>query len=78
MSLQLFTVYGNKAANHVWGHYVPPANQIAPEASLEERQEFIKAKYCKGAFRKAHPLVSNQELLNKVGLLIFMMVKVGY
>ncbi|KAL6469628.1 hypothetical protein MHYP_G00207470 [Metynnis hypsauchen] len=63
--IELFVIYGNKAANNVWGHNVPAAEQILPDASQEERAEFIKAKYYRGLYRKAHPLISNQTLLNK-------------
>ncbi|XP_036443855.1 arf-GAP with Rho-GAP domain, ANK repeat and PH domain-containing protein 1 isoform X1 [Colossoma macropomum] len=63
--IELFVIYGNKAANNVWGHNVPAAEQILPDASQEERAEFIKAKYCRGLYRKAHPLISNQTLLNQ-------------
>ncbi|KAI4882270.1 hypothetical protein NFI96_027223 [Prochilodus magdalenae] len=63
--IELFIIYGNKAANNVWGHNVPAAEQILPDASQEERTQFIKAKYCSGLYRKAHPLISNQILLNQ-------------
>ncbi|XP_072517548.1 arf-GAP with Rho-GAP domain, ANK repeat and PH domain-containing protein 1 isoform X2 [Salminus brasiliensis] len=63
--IELFVIYGNKAANNVWGHNVPAAEQILPDAGQEEREAFIKAKYCSGLYRKTHPLISNQILLNK-------------
>ncbi|KAG9266167.1 arf-GAP with Rho-GAP domain, ANK repeat and PH domain-containing protein 1-like isoform X1 [Astyanax mexicanus] len=63
--IKLFIIYGNKASNNVWGHNVPAAEQILPDAGQEERDAFIKAKYCSGLYRKTHPLISNQTLLNQ-------------
>ncbi|XP_028838944.1 arf-GAP with Rho-GAP domain, ANK repeat and PH domain-containing protein 1 isoform X2 [Denticeps clupeoides] len=63
--IQLFEVYGNKAANEVWGYNIPAAEQILQDASPNERAAFIKAKYVKGCYRRSHPLASNKELLNK-------------
>lgn len=67
---QLFVQYGNKVANDIWGHNVPAAEQILPDASPNERNAFIKAKYCKGLYRRAHPLASSENLLNQVRLLL--------
>ncbi|XP_045064145.1 arf-GAP with Rho-GAP domain, ANK repeat and PH domain-containing protein 1 isoform X2 [Coregonus clupeaformis] len=61
----LFVHYGNKAANDVWGHNVPGAEQILPDSSVEKRGDFIKAKYTKGRYRCTHPLASSQRLLNQ-------------
>lgn len=63
---QLFVLYGNKSANSVWGHNIPPAEQIRPGVSPERRAEFIQTKYHKGLYRKAHPLATSQTLLNQV------------
>ncbi|KAJ8390589.1 hypothetical protein AAFF_G00101950 [Aldrovandia affinis] len=63
--IQLFVLYGNKVANDVWGHNVPAAEQILPDATPDERNAFIKAKYNKGLYRRAHPLASSQKLLNQ-------------
>ncbi|CAB1315899.1 unnamed protein product [Coregonus sp. 'balchen'] len=61
----LFVHYGNKAANDVWGHNVPGAEQILPDSSVDQRGDFIRAKYTKGRYRRTHPLASSQRLLNK-------------
>ncbi|KAI1903107.1 hypothetical protein AGOR_G00023800 [Albula goreensis] len=63
--IQLFVLYGNKAANEVWGHNVPAVEQILPDATPNERNAFIRAKYRKGLYRRAHPLASSQTLLNQ-------------
>ncbi|XP_066501445.1 arf-GAP with Rho-GAP domain, ANK repeat and PH domain-containing protein 1 isoform X2 [Hoplias malabaricus] len=63
--IELFVVYGNKAANNVWGHNVPARDQLLPDCSLDARTQFIHDKYCRGLYRKTHPLISNQTLLNK-------------
>ncbi|XP_041749167.1 arf-GAP with Rho-GAP domain, ANK repeat and PH domain-containing protein 1-like [Coregonus clupeaformis] len=61
----LFVHYGNIAANDVWGHNVPGAEQILPDSSVDQRGDFIRAKYTKGRYRRTHPLASSQRLLNK-------------
>nr|XP_023842994.1 arf-GAP with Rho-GAP domain, ANK repeat and PH domain-containing protein 1 [Salvelinus alpinus] len=61
----LFVHYGNKAANNVWGHNVPGAEQILPDSSVDQRGDFIRAKYTKGRYRFTHPLASSQRLLNQ-------------
>ncbi|XP_055791513.1 arf-GAP with Rho-GAP domain, ANK repeat and PH domain-containing protein 1-like isoform X1 [Salvelinus fontinalis] len=61
----LFVHYGNKAANDVWGHNVPGAEQILPDSSVDQRGDFIRAKYTKGRYRFTHPLASSQRLLNQ-------------
>ncbi|XP_010892991.2 arf-GAP with Rho-GAP domain, ANK repeat and PH domain-containing protein 1 isoform X1 [Esox lucius] len=63
--IQLFVRYGNKAANQVWGYNLPGAEQILPDASVDQRGDFIRAKYVKGRYRRAHPLASSQRLLNQ-------------
>ncbi|XP_073680055.1 arf-GAP with Rho-GAP domain, ANK repeat and PH domain-containing protein 1 [Garra rufa] len=63
--LQLFVLYGNKAASNIWGHNIPPTEQIGPVASPDQRLEFILAKYHKGLYRKAHPLAASQKLLDQ-------------
>lgn len=63
--IQLFVLHGNKAANNVWGHNIPPTEQISPLASPDQRAEFILAKYHKGLYRKAHPLAASQKLLDQ-------------
>ncbi|KPP63036.1 arf-GAP with Rho-GAP domain, ANK repeat and PH domain-containing protein 1-like, partial [Scleropages formosus] len=63
--IQLFVLYGNKVANSVWGHNMPIAEQILPDASPNQRNAFIKAKYCKGLYRRPHPLAFSQKRLNQ-------------
>ncbi|XP_016103145.1 arf-GAP with Rho-GAP domain, ANK repeat and PH domain-containing protein 1 [Sinocyclocheilus grahami] len=63
--IQLFVLYGNKAASSVWGHSIPPTEQIVPDVSPDQRLEFILAKYRKGLYRKAHPLATSQTLLDQ-------------
>lgn len=65
---QLFVLYGNKAARSVWAHNIPPTEQIGPDVSPDQRLEFILAKYRKGLYCKAHPLATNQKLLDQVSL----------
>lgn len=66
LSCQLFVVYGNKAANDVWGYNIPAAEQILPDAATAEREAFIRDKYVKGIYRRSHPLASNRDLLEQV------------
>lgn len=63
---QLFVLYGNKAAKSVWAHNIPPAEQVRPDVSPDQRAEFILAKYRKGLYHKAHPLAASQKLLDQV------------
>ncbi|XP_052392286.1 arf-GAP with Rho-GAP domain, ANK repeat and PH domain-containing protein 1-like [Carassius gibelio] len=63
--IQLFVLYGNKAASSVWGPSIPPTEQIRPDVSPDQRLEFILAKYHKGLYRKAHPLATSQKLLDQ-------------
>ncbi|XP_076843021.1 arf-GAP with Rho-GAP domain, ANK repeat and PH domain-containing protein 1 isoform X2 [Brachyhypopomus gauderio] len=63
--IQLFVIYGNKAANNVWGHNVPAAEQILPDAPQDQRTDFICAKYQRGRYRRQHPLSYSQTQLNK-------------
>ncbi|XP_052444746.1 arf-GAP with Rho-GAP domain, ANK repeat and PH domain-containing protein 1 isoform X2 [Carassius gibelio] len=63
--IKLFVLYGNKAASGVWGHSIPPTEQISPDVSPDQRLEFILAKYRKGLYRKAHPLATSQKLLDQ-------------
>ncbi|XP_067085348.1 arf-GAP with Rho-GAP domain, ANK repeat and PH domain-containing protein 1 isoform X2 [Osmerus mordax] len=61
--IQLFVLHGNQASGDVWGHNVPAAEQILPDCSVQQRSEFIQAKYRRGRYRRLHPLASNQTLL---------------
>ncbi|XP_023656384.2 arf-GAP with Rho-GAP domain, ANK repeat and PH domain-containing protein 1 [Paramormyrops kingsleyae] len=63
--IQLFMQYGNKAANDVWGYSVPAAEQIQPDSSPNQRAAFTKAKYCRGRYKRPHPLASSLKLLNQ-------------
>ncbi|XP_043077034.1 arf-GAP with Rho-GAP domain, ANK repeat and PH domain-containing protein 1 isoform X2 [Puntigrus tetrazona] len=63
--IQLFVLYGNTASSRVWGHNIPPMEQIGPNVSPDQRLEFVLAKYSKGLYRKAHPLAANQKLLDQ-------------
>ncbi|MGH0189911.1 UNVERIFIED_CONTAM: hypothetical protein FKN15_040319 [Acipenser sinensis] len=66
--IQLFILFGNKSANELWGDQVPPAEQICPESSAEQRRVFIWAKYKQGRYRQLHPLYRSQEQLHQVGM----------
>ncbi|XP_046899000.1 arf-GAP with Rho-GAP domain, ANK repeat and PH domain-containing protein 1 isoform X2 [Hypomesus transpacificus] len=63
--IQLFVLHGNQASGDVWGHNVPAAEQILPDCSVQQRSEFIQAKYRRGRYRRLHSLASNQALLYK-------------
>ncbi|XP_041076208.1 arf-GAP with Rho-GAP domain, ANK repeat and PH domain-containing protein 1-like isoform X2 [Polyodon spathula] len=63
--IQLFILYGNKSANELWADQVPPAEQICPESSAEQRRAFIWAKYKQGRYRHLHPLYRSQEQMHQ-------------
>ncbi|KAK1167500.1 arf-GAP with Rho-GAP domain, ANK repeat and PH domain-containing protein 1 isoform X1 [Acipenser oxyrinchus oxyrinchus] len=63
--IQLFILFGNKSANELWGDQVPPAEQICPESSAEQRRAFVWAKYKQGRYRQLHPLYRSQEQLHQ-------------
>ncbi|XP_048839449.1 arf-GAP with Rho-GAP domain, ANK repeat and PH domain-containing protein 1 isoform X2 [Brienomyrus brachyistius] len=63
--IQLFMQYGNKAANDVWGYSVPATEQIQPDSSPNQRAAFTKAKYCRGRYKRPHPLASSLKLMNQ-------------
>ncbi|XP_025071875.1 arf-GAP with Rho-GAP domain, ANK repeat and PH domain-containing protein 3 isoform X3 [Alligator sinensis] len=61
--VQLFIVLGNERANQFWSPHIPPSEALYPDASAEQRREFITCKYRDGRYRLQHPSYSTQEEL---------------
>uniref|UniRef100_A0A8D2LIV8 ArfGAP with RhoGAP domain, ankyrin repeat and PH domain 3 n=1 Tax=Varanus komodoensis TaxID=61221 RepID=A0A8D2LIV8_VARKO len=61
--VQLFIVLGNERANRFWAARLPPSEALHPDATAEQRREFITNKYRHGCFRLPHPQHSSQESL---------------
>ncbi|XP_061441954.1 arf-GAP with Rho-GAP domain, ANK repeat and PH domain-containing protein 3 isoform X2 [Rhineura floridana] len=59
--VQLFIMLGNEQANKFWAARLPPAESLYPEASVEQRRDFITCKYRYGRYRMPHPQYSSQE-----------------
>uniref|UniRef100_A0A8D2LHL0 ArfGAP with RhoGAP domain, ankyrin repeat and PH domain 3 n=1 Tax=Varanus komodoensis TaxID=61221 RepID=A0A8D2LHL0_VARKO len=64
--VQLFIVLGNERANRFWAARLPPSEALHPDATAEQRREFITNKYRHGCFRLPHPQHSSQESLLQV------------
>uniref|UniRef100_A0A7M4E3Y4 ArfGAP with RhoGAP domain, ankyrin repeat and PH domain 3 n=1 Tax=Crocodylus porosus TaxID=8502 RepID=A0A7M4E3Y4_CROPO len=64
--VQLFIVLGNERANQFWSPHIPPSEALYPDASAEQRREFITCKYRDGRYRLQHPSYSTQEELLQV------------
>ncbi|XP_046906421.1 arf-GAP with Rho-GAP domain, ANK repeat and PH domain-containing protein 1-like isoform X3 [Hypomesus transpacificus] len=63
--VQVFVQLGNDRSNLFWASNVPPSETIRPSSNNEERQNFIKTKYCQRKYRQYHRLFGCQEDLNK-------------
>ncbi|CAF90404.1 unnamed protein product, partial [Tetraodon nigroviridis] len=64
--VQLFIMLGNDRANEFWAASLSPSEQLDPDASPEQRKDFIVQKYREGRYRLRSPAFSNQEELLKV------------
>ncbi|NXX56829.1 ARAP3 protein, partial [Scopus umbretta] len=59
--VQLFIVLGNDRANRFWAARLPAAEALYPDASAEQRRDFISCKYREGRYRLPHPHYATQE-----------------
>ncbi|XP_034959304.2 arf-GAP with Rho-GAP domain, ANK repeat and PH domain-containing protein 3 isoform X1 [Zootoca vivipara] len=59
--VQLFIMLGNEQVNRFWAAHLPPSEALHPEASADQRREFITRKYRYGRYRMPHPQYSSQE-----------------
>ncbi|XP_025022642.1 arf-GAP with Rho-GAP domain, ANK repeat and PH domain-containing protein 3 [Python bivittatus] len=59
--VQLFIMLGNKQANKFWAAHLPASQALYPDASIEQRRDFIIYKYRYGRFRMLHPQYNSQE-----------------
>ncbi|XP_021266223.1 arf-GAP with Rho-GAP domain, ANK repeat and PH domain-containing protein 3 isoform X2 [Numida meleagris] len=59
--VQLFIVLGNDRANRFWAAHVPAAEALHPDASTEQRRDFITRKYRDGRYRLPHPNYASHE-----------------
>ncbi|NXG89523.1 ARAP3 protein, partial [Stercorarius parasiticus] len=59
--VQLFIVLGNDRANRFWAARLPAAEALYPDASAEQRRDFISHKYREGRYRLPHPHYATQE-----------------
>ncbi|XP_054841139.1 arf-GAP with Rho-GAP domain, ANK repeat and PH domain-containing protein 3 isoform X2 [Eublepharis macularius] len=59
--VQLFIVLGNEQVNRFWAARLLPSEALYPDASAEQRREFITRKYRYGLYRLPHPQCSSQE-----------------
>nr|XP_056718279.1 LOW QUALITY PROTEIN: arf-GAP with Rho-GAP domain, ANK repeat and PH domain-containing protein 3 [Euleptes europaea] len=61
--VQLFIVLGNEQVNRFWAARLLPSEALYPDASTEQRRDFIIHKYRYGHYRSPHPQYSSQEHL---------------
>ncbi|KFZ58762.1 Arf-GAP with Rho-GAP domain, ANK repeat and PH domain-containing protein 3, partial [Podiceps cristatus] len=59
--VQLFIMLGNDRANRFWAARLPAAEVLYPDASAEQRRDFISRKYREGRYRLPHPHYATQE-----------------
>ncbi|NXG35507.1 ARAP3 protein, partial [Dromaius novaehollandiae] len=59
--VQLFIVLGNDRANWFWAARLPAAEALHPDASAEQRRDFISRKYRDGRYRLPHPHYATQD-----------------
>ncbi|NXO51298.1 ARAP3 protein, partial [Aramus guarauna] len=59
--VQLFIVLGNDRANRFWAARLPATEGLYPDASAEQRRDFISRKYREGRYRLPHPHYATQE-----------------
>uniref|UniRef100_A0A8B9G285 Arf-GAP with Rho-GAP domain, ANK repeat and PH domain-containing protein 3 n=1 Tax=Amazona collaria TaxID=241587 RepID=A0A8B9G285_9PSIT len=65
--LQLFIMLGNDRANRFWAARLPATEALHPDASAEQRRDFISRKYREGRYRLPHPHYTTQEDVLQVG-----------
>lgn len=58
---------GNDRANRFWAARLPTAEALHPDASAEQRRDFIARKYRDGRYRLPHPHYATQEEVLQVG-----------
>ncbi|XP_009688497.1 arf-GAP with Rho-GAP domain, ANK repeat and PH domain-containing protein 3 isoform X3 [Struthio camelus] len=59
--VQLFIMLGNDRANRFWAARLPTAEALYPDASAEQRRDFISRKYRDGRYRLPHPHYATQD-----------------
>ncbi|NXQ89596.1 ARAP2 protein, partial [Nyctibius grandis] len=59
--VQLFIMLGNDRANRFWAGRLPVAEALHPDATAEQRRDFISRKYREGRYRLPHPHYATQE-----------------
>ncbi|NXD65848.1 ARAP3 protein, partial [Eolophus roseicapillus] len=59
--VQLFIMLGNDRANRFWAARLPAAEALYPDASAEQRRDFISRKYREGRYCLPHPHYTTQE-----------------
>uniref|UniRef100_A0A8C9EHB2 ArfGAP with RhoGAP domain, ankyrin repeat and PH domain 3 n=1 Tax=Pavo cristatus TaxID=9049 RepID=A0A8C9EHB2_PAVCR len=59
--VQLFIVLGNDRANRFWAARIPATEVLHPDASTEQRRDFISRKYRDGRYRLPHPHYASHE-----------------
>ncbi|NXF33422.1 ARAP3 protein, partial [Nyctibius bracteatus] len=59
--VQLFIMLGNDRANRFWAGCLPAAEALHPDATTEQRRDFISRKYREGRYRLPHPHYATQE-----------------
>ncbi|KAM6322475.1 arf-GAP with Rho-GAP domain, ANK repeat and PH domain-containing protein 3 [Podargus strigoides] len=59
--VQLFIVLGNDRANRFWAARLPATEGLYPDASVEQRRDFISRKYREGRYRLPHPHYATHE-----------------
>nr|XP_013802372.1 PREDICTED: arf-GAP with Rho-GAP domain, ANK repeat and PH domain-containing protein 3 [Apteryx mantelli mantelli] len=59
--VQLFIMLGNDRANRFWAARLPTAEALYPDASAEQRRDFISRKYRDGRYRLPHPHYTTQD-----------------
>ncbi|NXK16744.1 ARAP3 protein, partial [Arenaria interpres] len=59
--VQLFIMLGNDRANRFWAARLPATEALYPDASAEQRRDFISRKYREGRYRLPHPHYATQE-----------------
>ncbi|KAM8798891.1 arf-GAP with Rho-GAP domain, ANK repeat and PH domain-containing protein 3 [Eudromia elegans] len=59
--VQLFIVLGNDRANRFWAARLPTAEALCPDASAEQRRDFVSRKYRDGRYRLPHPHYATQD-----------------
>ncbi|XP_067423059.1 arf-GAP with Rho-GAP domain, ANK repeat and PH domain-containing protein 3 [Emydura macquarii macquarii] len=62
--VQLFIVLGNERANRFWAARLPSSEALFPDASAEQRRDFVTRKYRDGRYRLPHShYISQDEML---------------